>query len=73
MSEIAKRDAEIERFRGLLRALVDDIAEIQSCGLNSHAFGFAMHRENCPQCEEHPDELVIVCPYHAAKAALEET
>lgn len=53
----------IAELKGLLRDLVEEIDDRES-------FRAPLHRSNCPECEEYPDELVIVCPYHAAKAAL---
>lgn len=56
--------AEIARLRGLLLALVAEIDE--------PSFRAPLYRPDCPQCEENPVPPEIVCPYHAAKAALEE-
>lgn len=63
LHEIVKRDAEITKLRGLLRALVDEIE-------SDSASVFYVGRSDCPQCEGYSDEVGIVCPYHAAKAAL---
>lgn len=56
--------SESSKWSTALRALVEDIGT----GMTVAAL---LSRSNCPECEEYPDELVTLCPYHKAKALLD--
>lgn len=58
--------SEIAKLRGLLRALVEEIVD------DGDSFRAPLCRSSCPECDEHSDQHAALCPYHAAKAALEE-
>lgn len=61
--------SESSKWSKALRDLVEDIDEATRYA-PAVPVAVAFKRTNCPKCEEHPEELVIMCPRHKAEAAL---
>lgn len=61
--EVAK--ARIAELEAALRELVDDIGE----QLAPVEIAY-LQRTYCPECEDEPDEVILLCPLHKAQALL---
>lgn len=65
IDESAAQAARIAELESALRELVDDIGE--QLAPSEIAY---LQRANCPECEEQPEEVVLLCPLHKAQAVL---